>query len=459
MKIIKRRAVSPAIALILLIGVTVLAGVAVISTVILVFNAEDPISITISKPVYMASTETDIAFFDPLVDSMLLPVTNNMRERLIFETENIQIYNASSNEILDRWSVIGENSEIFTQGQETIILNLQTEGKFDQDEFSIGDKFFVQIPAKKEDQTNYQPFFSQTFTITASDTDPLFRVVGLNNAFQDGNTVYFSAVDPDTKNISRNLEFGIFNYGNAEKEKSFPVTLQLENTTLFSTNSTQTLLTVPISGSTNNDTVCDIGEACAVGSFNLTKWSINRTKDTYGAFLSIGTQSINFNLQIVEVLPNYYLTMPNQKGKNNNQWGEILQFNSKKYWETETLELIMTAWNNETPTIPTGATLELMELNATAFTLDTSATVSKTIPIGDSIRRIPSGNNRCGKGSTKNSACMDFTWTITRNIIQTKDKKNPIVSYTVMEPYYFFKIKWVETGMVFTFKIQVAPPK
>ena len=228
---------------------------------------------------------------------------------------------------------------------------------------------------------------------------------------------------------------------------------------MFSTNSTQTLLTVPTSGSTNNDTVCDIGEACVVGSFNLTKWSINRTKDTYGAFLSIGTQSINFNLQIVEVLPNYYLTMPNNKGKPNNQWGEILQFNSKKYWETETLELVITAWNNETPTIPLSATLEIMELNTTAFTLDTSANISKTIPAGVSVTSIPSGNDKCGKGRTRNSACFDNSWTITRNIIQTQDKNNPTVFYTVMQPYYYFKIKWIETGMEFTFKIQVAPPK
>jgi hypothetical protein len=460
MKIGKKRAVSPIISGLLLISVTIIAGVVVFSTVLLIMTAEDPISITISKPEYYASTESDKAFFDSLIDSMLVPVTNNMRDRLFYDTEGVEVYNASSDEWLDRWYVSDANSAIIAQGQETIYLDLQTEGRFDQDELTTSDEFYVKVPVKKENQQNYEIFTSPVFKVTLADTQPLFRAIPINNAFQQGSTVYFTGPNPDNQNMPRDLTFGIFNYGNAESEKTFSVTLSIENETLFSKNETFKILTVPTSISTNNDTVCDIGEACVASAFNLTKWAINRTKDTYNAYLTVGTQTIKFDLAIVVDIPDYYVTMPNQRGSNNNQWGEILQFNSKKYWEEETLELIVTIWNDEDPSSPLGATLEIQDLNATAFRLDSQNRTTKTIPIGQSLGSIPDEGDSCGKGQTKNAACADFTWTITRNVIAEQGKgNNPgTIYYNVIQPYYTFKVLWVETGLEFIFRVQVAPP-
>jgi flagellin-like protein len=461
MKLIKRRAVSPIIATMLLIAVTILAGVAVVSTVYLVMTAEDPLSITISKPEYYASTESEKAFFDPLVDNILVPITNNNREPLFYNLDEVEVYNATSDEPLDRWSVSNANRVIVAQGQETIYLEFDTEGRFDQDELTNSDEIYFKIPVKKENQQNYEIFTSPNFKVTTAETEPLFQIVPINNAYQQGSNIYFTGPNPDNQNISRDLTFGIFNYGNAQAEKTFSVTLLIENETLITKNETFKILTVPTSISTNNDTVCDVGESCIVSAFNLTKWAVNRAKNNYNAYLSVGTQTIKFNLAIVLDIPDYYVTMPNRRGKNNNQWGEILQFNSKKYWEEETLKLIVTIWNDEDPSSLLGATLEIQDLNTTAFRLDSSNRVTKTIPTGQSLSSIPDESDRCGKGKTKNAACTDFSWTITRKIIAEKGKGKDLgtIYYYTMQPYYTFKVLWIETGLEYAFRIQVAPPK
>ena len=103
--------------------------------------------------------------------------------------------------------------------------------------------------------------------------------------------------------------------------------------------------------------------------------------------------------------------MANKKGKKggkDNQWGDILQFNSKKTDKTETLELKIIAWNNETPSIPLDATLEIIELNATAFTLDSSASVQKTLRAGEVLTSIPDQHDKCGKGKKDKFACAEI---------------------------------------------------
>jgi flagellin-like protein len=453
-KFTKKRGVSPVIAAILLIGVTILAGVIVTSTVLLVMNTEEPISIIISKPENYASTEDDIAFYDPLVDSMIIPITNDMREPLIMDTRQVYIYNASDDEILDRWYVSVDDDFIPFQGQESLFLNLKTEGKFDTQELSPGDQFYVTIPVRKSEGTDFVTFTSNTFSVTTSNTNPLYALVPQNNAFQDGTEVKFDAT-LDQENESRELTFAIFNYGNADQEKPFSVTIHdLENETLFSTDEYFLLLTVPNQGPTNNDTVCDLGEACVVGSFNITKWANNRSKDSFYVYISAGSETIKFNLNFVS-FEDQFLTMPNLRRNPNNQWGEIIQFNAPQYWREQTLDLAITAWNNGTSG---PATLEILNLNTTAFTLNSPSSQQININPGNLLTTIPDQNDHCGRGQMRFASCDDFTWSITRNIIQERGFNNPTVYYTVMLPYYEFQIRWVEVGLVKTYRIQVNPP-
>lgn len=456
MKFNKKRGVSPIVAAILLIGVTILAGVVVVSTVLLVINAEEPISITISKPENYASTETDIAFFDPLVDSMILPVTNDMREPLVMDASQIFLYNATDDQILDRWYVSFDDRFVPFQGQESLFLNLKTEGKYDTQELSPGDRFYVTIPVKKSEGEDFVTFTSATFSVTSSDTSPLFALVPQNSAFQDGTNIRFDAT-LDSENESREISFAIFNFGNADEEKTFSVTIHdLENDTLFSImDEPFQVLSVPAQGPTNNDTVCDIGEACVVGSFNITKWANNRSKDSFYVYVSAGTQTLKFNLNFVSDVTDHFLTMPNFRRNPFNQWGEILQFNSPTWWRDYTLDLMITAWINGSTSSQT-ATLEILNLNTTAFTLESSSSLSGSISGTKTLTSIPDQNDHCGRGQQRFASCHDFTWTITRNRISETRFGDPL--YYVMLPYYEFQIRWVEINLVKTFRIQVNPP-
>ncbi|MHA2101655.1 MAG: hypothetical protein ACW99A_23630, partial [Candidatus Kariarchaeaceae archaeon] len=412
----------------------------------------DPIAITISKPENFASTETDRAFYDPLVDSMIIPVTNNMREPLVMDTRQVYLYNASDDQLFDRWVVDVDTNFIPFQGQESLFLNLKTEGRFDTQELSPGDKFYISVPVRKVEGTEFVTFTSETFSVTTSDLSPLYALVPQNNAYQDGTDLKFDAA-LDNENESRLLSFALFNYGNSVEEKTFPVTIQLENETLFSSDESFLVLTVPNQGPTNNDAVCDIGEACIVASFNISKWANIRSKDSFFAYVSVGSETVKFNLNFGDT-SNHFLTMPNLRSQPHSQFGGILQFNWPVYWRTQTLDLSITAWNNGSSG---PATLEILNLNTTAFTLNSPLSISSTINPGNILTSIPDETDMCGVGQMSFSACEEFTWSITRNVIQLR-APSTTVYYTVMLPYYEFQIRWVEIDLVKTFRIQVNPP-
>lgn len=373
-----RRAISPIIAVIMLIGITVLGGALVFTTVYTVMTTESPLEISFDTPTNYETTEKELSKVDRFIDSFYIQITNLISEPVVFDFTNYFVYNATDNLPLDDWYVANYDDEVVVQGKESLVLNLKTNADYNYDELSAGDQFYVQCAVRKVDDSNAELFKSDIFIVSPTNSRPSFSIAPVGNAYQSNEILYFPHFDP----VTRNLTFAIFNLGNTEESYSVSAILTFENTTLFTTTTYVKVINIPSSTIANYDSVCSTGEACSNVSIPITRNNLTNDKDSYSVYVSAGTASYSFSLTIAD-LPEYFISMPNSNilfslFSDTYQQGGALHFYPRlSFWGDQTDEdvtgtLSLILWNNGSIDETTSVTLEIIGLNTTVFGIDSS---------------------------------------------------------------------------------------
>ena len=406
------RAISPVIAIILLIGLTVIAGAVLFGVVIPLLSSQTPISLTTSNDAVFTTTQkTNV---DPYMDSMSFQVSNDINDPVHIDLSHSYLYNASNGLILYNWIPNANNTQPVLSGQQGMTLSYQTDPNIPGYQLYYNQSVYVEFNVTRYDQQKSELIKSNIYTVTTANTQPIFDVTSVNSFTESGTTVFFEALPNQT--VSANLSVSVWNMGSPSKAYTKSISLTLENDVFFKLNSNyQTqMITIPASTNIGTGGVCTAGLPCINVNFPISRVNLtglgypNGINVTYGAQLYLsGTGYYPYTLNITTpqiismILPNSLVT----KGTGNGRIANSNLIYNGPYNAENSLDLTITIWNGDKNPINTN--IYLQGLNTTAFRLDSPNMTSIYVPTGT----MPSSLNSCDPTT---QPCTSVTWTITR---------------------------------------------
>ncbi|MHA1970180.1 MAG: archaellin/type IV pilin N-terminal domain-containing protein, partial [Candidatus Hodarchaeales archaeon] len=200
----KTRGVSPVIATILLIGLTVVAGIAVAVMLFGAVNTPDPIKVVVLSISEFKTTDDDI-----LIDQFSITIQNDERtivriESDSFVVKNVTDQNQNQTELTD-WSVDLDYDEIYLPGLAIQTFTLSCDSTLDYAELTPRDDLvIIEITVFPEDSTNLRN--AKTFKsdiLRMGDTDGPVSLTSLNSETNFGLE-------------GLNLSFNVTNYGSSD---------------------------------------------------------------------------------------------------------------------------------------------------------------------------------------------------------------------------------------------------
>ena len=438
-KIKKMSAVSQVIAIILLIGLTVLAGAALFFFVLPLLNSQPTIVLDASNPVFASTEQTQL---DPFIDTMSFQLTNDVNQPVQIDLNTSYVYNESNNLILYHWTPQVNGTTLNLSGQQGVTLTYKTDAIQNIEELNYGQEVYLKFNATLYGQNNYKLYKSAIFNVSTANSEPIFGISNNNYFNQSGSTVFFSGLPNQT--ITTDLSIAVWNEGNPTSSHTKTVSLYVENSTFFNVSSqylTQTV-TIPSSNHIGQGGVCYAGDPCVNVNFpitriNLTAMGVNGINASYGAFVIMsGSQFYPYELNITSprlislILPDSLVA----KGTGNGRIANSNLIYNGPYNANNSLELPITIWNAGND--PISANVYIKGLNTTAFALDSPNVTSVYVPTGT----MPSSLNTCNPGDP----CTTVTWTITRLPL-----KNGNVNTGVVAGSYDISVSFLEfvTGL------------
>ena len=410
-KIKKMTAISQVIAIVLLIGLTVLAGAALFMIVLPIVNTQTTASIETSTNAVFATTEK--TQLDPYIDTMSFQVSNEINEPIQFDLQHSFVYNASNNLILYHWTPQVNNSEPVLSGKQSFTLEYKTEALQNFEELNYGQQVYVKFNVSLLGKDKFTLLKSNVYTVSKANSLPIFDISPNNHFTQSGSTVFFSALPNQT--ITTNLSLAVWNKGNSNQSYPKSISIYLQNDTFFHIDPQYLMqtITIPASDHIGQGGACYAGDPCVNVNFpitrvNLTALGVNGLNGTYAAeiFLSGNSNFYPYTLNITSprlvslVLPDSLVA----KGTGNGRIANSNLIYNGPFNANNSLDLTVTVWNADKD--PLDANLYIHGLNTTAFALDSPNVTSVYIPNGV----MPSSLNTCNPGDP----CSTVTWTITR---------------------------------------------
>ncbi len=409
-KIKKMKGISQVIAIILLIGLAIIAGAALFLVVIPLLSTQTPIELSTSNQAVFSTTEK--TQLDPFIDTMKFQLSNDIIDPVQIDLTHSYVYNASNNLILYHWTPQSNNTEPVLSGKQGITLEYKTDAIRNIEELNYGQQVYIKFNATLYGQQKYTLIKSKVYTVSSANSNPIFDISPNNHFNQSGTTVFFDGYP--NQSVSTYLSLSVWNKGNANKTYTKTISIYLENSIYFKIESqyqTQTV-TIPSSTQIGQGGVCYSGDPCAIVNFpitrvNLTALGISSINKTYGAGITLtGLDTIYYTLNVTTprlislVLPDSLVA----KGTGNGRIANSNLIFNGPFNANNSLDLTITIWNADTT--PLNANIFVKRLNTTAFALDSPNVTSIYIPNGT----MPSTINTCNPGDP----CTTVTWTITR---------------------------------------------
>jgi hypothetical protein len=430
----KKLGTSPIIAVMMLIGLTVVSGAVLYGVSNTILQDREELELNYSEPTVFKSTETNYKLADANVDSFDIEITNPLYEQIIVDLSQTYLYNASDDTLLSSWFVDSDNYELLLDGRQTTVITFTTINTLNTAELIDGDQVYVIFTILRPDTDESKQVKTSTFTVSLSSFGPNFQLIPSSTAVQDYDVVYFMA--KKNEEITTNITAVLWNYGNPAVSYEKTIKFFLENESVFyiGPEYESQIVTIPSStivGDENEIGICEVGEACVnvtfqVTKFNLTEKGITTFTDSYGALVSVtGLELTSFELKTLT--PDIKITMENPQGGRGGRWrrGSQNQVYTTVTFDgnprdTDSKSVTFDIWNLDSK--PTSVNIEITGLNTSAFSLRTSADSTRyddnpqaldlnaqsTSTGGRSWRR---STNRC---STR-IGCDTVTWGITRN--------------------------------------------
>jgi FlaG/FlaF family flagellin (archaellin) len=420
---LKKRGVSPVIAVMLMIGLTVLSGVVLISVSNSILSQETQVNLNIdNQSAVYKTTETDYRFVDELIDELQIQIENPLEEPILVDLTQTYLYNATDDTILSNWGVVSDVGQIVLNGKESTTITFATDSTSYTSELKENDQVYVVFQSKLFGSKNQLTSLkSSTFTVELSGASPLFQALPVISASQTEDTLYFSG--DDQTEVTKNLTIAIFNFGNADESYEKTVTITLENNTLFSiADGLETqFVTIPSAsqgGDFGAEGFCETGEACVNVSFPIIKHNItevgltNVESNTYGAIISVsGLDFISYKLVLVE--PEFKIALENKK-KGGVSFNTII-FDGKINKEKDVFFKV-NVWN--LMDYANNGTFELYDYNTTVFEFKTKKGKTDPNPVSlDFVAGPPKNFAKC----ISNDACEKIDWGLTRKKLVDND--------------------------------------
>lgn len=239
----KTRGVSPVIATVLLIGLTVVAGVAVAVMLFGAVNAPDPI-----KVVVLSISDFETTDDDTLIDQFSVTIQNDERTNIRIDSKSFNLTTSDQIEI-PGWSVDLDYDEIYLPGLAIQTFTLSCDPTLDNVEQLTPqtDLVIIEITVFPEDSTNIRN--AKTFKsdilrmgdtdgpvlLTSLNSETSFGLGGLNLSF---NVTNYGSTDLDliidfSTDSSEKINFAID--GNNQTNKLYFSLLQYNTTNFAST--------------------------------------------------------------------------------------------------------------------------------------------------------------------------------------------------------------------------------
>ena len=225
------KGISPIIAVLLMIGLTVTSGALLFAVSTAFVSQETQVNLNIdSNSVVFKSTETDYRFVDDLVDTLSLQIENPLEQSILVDLSQTFLYN-SADQRIDNWTVISNVNEIVLNGKESTTITFGTYSSSSQ--LTNGEEIYVVFQSKLyNSKGEFESLKTSPLTVELTNSGPLFQVIPEISASQTEDTLYFAGQNDEE--VFQNLTFAIFNYGNANQAYGKTVSITLENTTIFS---------------------------------------------------------------------------------------------------------------------------------------------------------------------------------------------------------------------------------
>lgn len=452
-KSLKKRGISPVLAVVLMIGLTVVSGAMLATVTNSILSQKTAVNLEInSDNAIFKTTETNYRFADDLIDRIEMPISNPLEEPIVVDLTQTYLYNATDDTIMVNWGVVSDASEIVLNGKESTTVTFATDSSIYTSELKNGDQVYVVFKSNLfGDSTQTASLQSSTFSVQLSNSDPVFQVVPVLTANQTLDTLYFSA-NNNEENV-QNLTLAIFNYGNSQEAHQKTVSITLENSTVFSiANGFETqVVTVPTATQGGDFGVigfCEAGEACVnvtvpIIKHNLTQVNItNLASKTFGAIVSVsGLDFVSFNL-VLQPAPEFKIGLKT-KPKDGIFYDTIIF--DKDIEKEKDIKFEVYVWNMMKS--KNSGTFELINYNTTVFQFKNKKDPN---PMSLSFNQGPSQKFSKCKGS---DGCEKIKWVLTRNPLVDKKSGN---STGILPGSYTATIRETRTGQ--TFEITIIIP-
>lgn len=438
---------SPIIATILLIGLTVVSGAVLYGVTMAFVNTQPNLSLNYEAPSVYQANQNSLFFSDSKINSFSISVTNPDNSQMTVDLARSYVYLVNGT-MYNSWSAVSNTSLLLLNGKESAVVTFSTFNV--AQEFDIGSQYYVKFAIMTPDNTNAKTITTSTFTIEQKNFKPVyvFEYPTQQSTTQDGNTTYFYANDTTATTV--NVTGVLWNYGNPSLSHQKTIQFFVDNSTLFTVDPLFTqpyTVTIPASTTTGDptgDKVCRAGLACVNISIPVTKNAISAFGNyTHGAYLTItGMDFIPFVLQINN--PTIRITLENTNRFNRGfwNWRRNQQCPSFPNWNNynqmsntvifdgspacaDLKTVTFDIWNLQN--FASNATIEIIGLNTTVFTLYTSANNQNTgfrnrVTYSDDPQfvSLTAGPGRTYRWFTycrfpTSQACNTVTWGISRN--------------------------------------------
>ncbi len=400
-KKLKKLGTSPIIATIMLIGLTVFSGAVLYGVTTTYLNQKTPLSLEYTNPTSFSPTVTDYKTATTKIDSFNIHVSNPLYEQVLLNTRDSYLYNSTTNQPIYTWTVNSNSSYLLLNGRESTTLTFSTINNDPGLGLESGSQVYASFTVMRTDGTDPTTINTTVFTVKAD--IPVFQFIPYQTPIVDPyananyTKVYFNAHNDEQ--VTVNITGALWNYGSSAT--SYTKTVQFStNTSVFGIDPQFATQSVTIPSSSlkivpNANNVCEAGDACVnitipVTKYNLTEKNVVSHVDNYPAFLSIsGLDYIPFELDFKAPTIRITLENTNQNWRgfwgwhghrdgcytfpfwdNNNQVFNQITFDGNPSC-SDTKTVTFDIWN--LLNVPNNATIEIVGLNTTAFTLYTSA--------------------------------------------------------------------------------------
>lgn len=453
----RKRATSPIVATMMMIGLTVVSGAILYGVTMAFVSTQPTLDLSYNSQAVYKSTTNSILNYDPNnITSVQISVTNPSSDQITIDLSTSKLYLASDNSALDDYKANSATTGAYLtlSGKESadVVFNGTNANSY----LNIGDQYYAVFTILSPDLSESKLITTSTFTVTP--TAPYFKFfpdtqhnLNLNAPIGGvGNTVDVTFYAQPEETATVNITGVLWNIGNADSSYQKRVQFYVEPDKNFTIDDQQFVdpsymeYTIPASTHTgfadvNDPTICTAGYACVNISIPVTKKAFT-PQEPVGAYLSISGLDLQFFSLKVES-PTVRITLENTNIRNwgffrwrrnqnycpsapnwnndNQQGNTIIYYGSPSCTDTKTITFDI--WN--LLDTPNTANIEISGLNTTAFTLLTSSSNTRWNTYDDNPQSVsltagPNQiNNRwltyCRRPTQQ--ACNTVTWGIARN--------------------------------------------